>query len=229
MEPDEDPFAGLEPGAVAHGSRDRVREGRPARGPLCDPERDLGCVPEKQRRHDHGDQAEDQVGLTEMAALEARGPLDLADPERGDHADEDQDAEDVDEEEVPALVAEPRERPVLVDRSEQRHEDRREEDDEPPEDEGVDETGDDALEELPLTEHDGRLGPRPSTGVAGAVGRLPEPDDAVEEVGTTPEEHSCDHERDEKGERGGECGHGRAARSAAEIAGTTSCMSPITA
>ena len=80
------------------------------------------------------------------------GPLHLADQERGRHADEHEDAEDVDEEEEPALVTEPRDRPVAVDRAEERHHDRREEDDEPPEDQRVDDARDEALEELPLAE-----------------------------------------------------------------------------
>ena len=53
--------------------------GDQTRRPLVQPERDPRRVPEQQRRDDPGDQREDQVGLAEVAALEARRPLDLAD------------------------------------------------------------------------------------------------------------------------------------------------------
>ena len=61
---------------------DRVRHRRPAGRPLVQAERDLRRVPAEQRRHDQRDQPEDQVGLAEVAPLEPRRPLHLADPER---------------------------------------------------------------------------------------------------------------------------------------------------
>ena len=58
---------------------ERVGHGRPARRPLVETERDPGRVPEQQRRDDPGDHRQDQVGLAQVAALESRGPLELAD------------------------------------------------------------------------------------------------------------------------------------------------------
>ena len=197
-------------------------------------------MPAQERGHDQGDQAEDQVGLAEMASLEPRGPLDLADQERRRHADEHQYAEDVDEEEEPALVPEPRDRPVAVDGAEERHHDRREEDDEAPEDQRVDDPRDEALEELALAEHDRRLGADAPTEVAAPVGRLAHPDEPVEEVRALGEEAACD--RDQEAQRdadsavlmfpGGRRQPDTSARVrliAAVSAGTISCMSPITA
>ncbi len=193
---------------------------------------------QSERRDDQRDQAEDQVGLAEVASLEPRRPLHLADEERRGHADEDEDAEDVDEEEEPTLMAEPRQRPVAVDRPEQRHHDRREEDDEPPEDEGVHEAGHEPLEQLPLAEHDRRLRPDAAPHVAGAVGRLtrggPTGRGRSRAGGT-----ACRRRRRRGRARAPRlqcsCANAlsrhdeRAARMAAESAGTISCMSPITA
>jgi hypothetical protein len=185
-------------------------------------------VPEEQRRHDQRDQTEDEVGLTEVAALEPRRSLHLADEEGRCHPDEHQDAEHVDEEEEPALVAEPRQRPLAVDGGEERHHDGREQDEEAPEDERVHQARPEPLQELPLAQDDRRLGTRPPADVAGAARRLPEPHDAVEQVRAAEEEAACDGEHDGEREARRERAHD-AARIAAEIAGRISCRSPITA
>ena len=119
---------------------------------------------------------------------------------------------------------------LAVDDADQREQDRREEDEEAPEDERVHEAGDEALEELPLAEDDRRLvldalgtSSRRSTGFPGRTRR-------------TRSRRAPDEQRDADGRdrRQGERGEpGRyaalASRSSAEIAGTTSCRSPITA
>ena len=135
-------------------------------------------VPEQQRRDDAGDQREDQVGLAEVAALEARRPLDLADQSRPDHAGEHEHGEDVDQQREPALVAEPGQRGVAVDRADHRDQDRREEDEEAPEDRGVDQARDEPLEQLALAQHDLGLVAGALRQVAGAVGRLAHPHEA---------------------------------------------------
>ena len=116
---------------------ERVGHRRPARRPLVEAERDPAGVPEQQRRDDPGDHGQDQVGLAEVAALEARGPLELADRHRGEHAGQHEHGEDVHEQREPALVAEPRQRGVAVHRADHRDHDRGEEDEEAPEDRGV--------------------------------------------------------------------------------------------
>ena len=249
VEPDEDALPHLEPVTGFHERRDRIRDGRPARGPLVDPEGDLRRVPEEQRRHDERDQAEDQVGLAEVAPLEPGRPLHLADQERRRHADEDEHAEHVDEEEEPPLMPEPGQRPVAIDRPEERHHDRREQDDEAPEDEGVHDAGDESLQKLPLAQDDRRLRLHATPDVPSAAGRLAQPDEAVEEVRAAQEEPAGDGDHESQRDRG----DGRAHRSpprrrcrvrlqsdtcartsrdgatAAEIAGTISCRSPMTA
>ncbi len=65
------------------------------------------------------------------------GPLHLADQHRADHAGQHQHREHVDQQREPALVAEPRQRGVAVDRADHRDHDRREEDEEAPEDRRV--------------------------------------------------------------------------------------------
>ena len=230
MEPDEDALQCLGGAVVAEEAREGVGDGRPGGGPLVGAERDLRRVPEEQRRHDQRDQTENQVGLAQVAPLKPGGALHLADAERGHHADEHEHAEDVDEEEVPPLVSEPGQRPVRVDGSEERHRDRREEDDEAPEDERVDKARDEPLEELPLAEHHGRLGARTAADLAGALRRLAKRDDPVEEMRPPREQAPGHRERGEQSKSGGDRAHpDREARIAAEIAGTTSCRSPITA
>jgi hypothetical protein len=70
-------------------------------------------VPQEERRDDARDERENEVGLAEVASLEASGSLHLADPERRYDAGEHEHGEEVDEEGVPALLLEPEERGVL--------------------------------------------------------------------------------------------------------------------
>ena len=144
---------------------------RPRRRPFVQMQRDPGRVPEQQADHDGRDQGQDQVGLAEVAALEPLRLLHLADPQRADHSYEHEHAEDVDEQRVPALVAEPGQRVVLVDDPDQRDQDRREEDREAPEDERVQQPRDHSLEQLALPEHDLGLVASAARHVALSLGR----------------------------------------------------------
>ena len=160
-----------------------------------------------------------------MRPAEALGPQDLPDRDGGCHAGKNQDGEDVREPAEPFLPAEPRQLGAPVDRGDHRHQDRRQQDEEAPKDEGVHQAGNEALEELPLPEHDLEL----RTGLAGRIGRAVvrdgARDEAVEEDAAPPRAHAGErHQRDE-----GEGAYVRAFRSSALIAGTTSCRSPITA
>ena len=196
-------------------------------------------MPEQQRGDDSGDQGEDEVGLAHVRAREPPRSLHLADPERCCDTDEDERREHVDEERVPPLALEPAERGargkrlVTLEDRRDRHEDRREEDEESPEDEGVHDAWPEPLEELPLSENDDRLVAHAGRNVRQPVGGLPRADEPVEEEGTAREQPARDpHRRDER-ERGGDARRRAqeppAFRSSAEIAGTTSCRSPITA
>ena len=80
VDPDEHPLEHPRRLVVGEQVRERVRHRRPRRRPLVQVQRDPGRVPEQQADHDRRDQGQDQVGLAEMAALEALRPLDLADP-----------------------------------------------------------------------------------------------------------------------------------------------------
>ena len=82
------------------------------------------------------------------------GPLDLADRDGADHAHQHEHGEHVHHQREPALVAEPRQRGVAAHRADHRDHDRGEEHQEAPEDGGVDQPGHEALEQLPLAEHD---------------------------------------------------------------------------
>ncbi len=106
--PDEKSLAHLGPGALTEHLRDPVRDGRPGGRPLIEPRCDQRRVPEQQGEHDERDQTENQISLTEVAALEPLGALHLSDPERGRNADEHQHDEEIDEKGKPALMAEPR-------------------------------------------------------------------------------------------------------------------------
>jgi len=65
---------------------------------------------QQQGRHDPGDPGEDQIRLAQVAALEAPRSQHVADEERGQHPTQDERCEDVDEQGVPALMTEPRQR-----------------------------------------------------------------------------------------------------------------------
>ncbi len=209
--------------------REQVRDGRPVARPLVQTEGDSGGVPEQQADHDRRDQREDQVGLAEMAAVEATRALDLADPDGGEHAAEHEDAEDVDEQRVPPLVAEPREGRVPIDDPDHRDHDRRPEHEEAPEDEGVHQPRPEAGEQLALAEDDRDLVARPLRRRAAAVGRLRATDERDQLDDAAAEERAA--EPDRRGEQDGGDRRAYAPRtllSSAEIAGTTSCRSPIT-
>ena len=187
-------------------------------------------MPQQQRHGDHRDHPEDQVRLAEVAALESAGALHLANPQRRDHAHEHEHGEDVDEQRVPAPVAEPRKGGTLVDHADQGDEDRRREHEEAPEDERVHQPRTEPLEELALTEDDRRLVTRPARHVAGATDRLGAAHEPDEQARAACEQGSARREGD--GEEDG--GDGRdylllAFLISAEIAGTTSWRSPITA
>jgi hypothetical protein len=88
---------------------------------------------------------------------------------------------------------------VLVDGADHRDDDRGEEDEEAPEDGGVDEAGDEPLEQLPLAQHDHGLVLDPLRDVAEAVDRLAEPDEVDEQLRPPPEQRPAD--REQRGER----------------------------
>ena len=115
-------------------------------------------MPEEQRDDDAADQEQDRVGLDDVAAGEPARPLHFADHECRDHAREHEEREDVDEQRVPALAAEPWERGVLVDHADHRDEDGREQHDEAPEDGRMHEARPQSLQKLALSNDDHRFG-----------------------------------------------------------------------
>ena len=161
------------------------------------------CQPIK-RQHDERDHREDEVGLTHVRALEAGGSHHLADPKRGRNTREHRDREHVDESHEPALRAEPRERPVAVDRGDHRHHDRGEQDEEPPEDRCVHRPGQQPLEQLALPEHDHGFVANAPRNVVVALDGLPRADEAGEQKRAPPEERARDGERRRERERAGE-------------------------
>ncbi len=126
-------------------------------------------------------------------------------------------------------MPEPRKRRVAVDGADHRDHDRREQDEEAPEDGRVDEARHEALEELPLAEHDLGLVLHALRHLAAALDRLAEPYEVGEQLGAAPEEIAADGQRRGERERTGEHYPTRAFRSSAVIAGTISVRSPITA
>ena len=212
---------------TAEGVCKQTRYRCPRRGVFVEPESDLARVPEKKRDHDAGDEQEDHVGLAHVAAGEPPWPLHLADDECGDHAGEHEESEDVDEERIPALAAEPWQRGVLVDDADHRDEDGREQHDEAPEDRGMHKARQQALQQLALSDDDDCFSARASWDVVETRGRLAHPDEAIQKHGAPAGEHAGN------GERGRQDGRRHwihlSLRSSAEIAGTTSRRSPITA
>ena len=231
VRPHEDALEHLGDVAVAEQARQRVRHRRPARGPLVEAERDPRRVPQQQRRDDPGDHGQDQVGLAEVAALEALRALHLADPHGGHHAEQHEHREHVDHQREPALVAEPRQRGVA----------RR-----PPRSSRSRSSG------------RGRRSPRRSPRASGPgpsrwnslrwpstisaslrtrrgtsskrVDRLAEPHEVDQQLRAAREQAAADGERGRERERsGGDVYCERAFLSSAVIAGTISVRSPITA
>src|SRR4051812_42580316 len=186
-------------------------------------------MPQQQRRDDAGDPEQDQVGLAEVAALEARRPHDLADVERRAHADQHEHREHVDEECEPALVAEPWQRGALVHRADHRHHDGREEHDETPEDEGVHHSRAEPLQDLLLPDRDHGLLADALGDVVEALGRPAQAHDPHEHARTPGEEARTYGQRGEQRDQPDGAYPAPAFRSAAVIAGITSCRSPITA
>jgi hypothetical protein len=158
-------------------------------------------VPEQESGDDSGNEEEDEVGLPQVAALEALGALDLADRRRPDHREQHEDGEHVDHQREPALVTEPGEGRVLVDGADHGDHDRGEEDEEAPEDRRVDDAGDQPLEEFALAEDDGGLVLRARAEVVVARRGLAHPDEGYEQSRTTGKEEAGDGER--RGERDG--------------------------
>ena len=209
---------------------EHVRDRGPAGGPLVEAQGDAARLPQQQRAGDRGDQAQDQVGLAQMAAPEAVGTLHLADPDGARAADQDQRGEDVGQQREPALVAEPGQRRVLVDHPDQRDQDRRRQHQEAPEDERVHQAGHQPLQQLALTEHDRRFVADPLLDIAGAIHRRSPPDQPEQEANPGGEQRSA--HRDQRGEHDRGYHHPYeplAFLISCEIAGTIWCRSPITA
>ena len=217
VRPDEDALEHVRRGPVTEDVGDRVRDGRPLRRPRVQAERDERRVPQEERRHDSGDQCQDEVGLSQVAPLEAARALHLADEERGRDAGEHQYDEEIDEKRVPALALEPAERRsrgerlLPVDDRDDRHEDRREEHQEPPEDECMHEPWDESLQKLALPEDDRRFVPHAGRDVRGATDRLAGANDPCEEERASSEEPACDRGRDDERDDRCCCRHGASA------------------
>jgi hypothetical protein len=94
----------------------------------------------------------------------------------------------------------------------------------------VHQAGDESLEELALAEHDDRLVPEPLRQVVAARKRRTEPDEADEQERPAGGQRQRRGRDRRQGERGQSDGYRPLAfRISAEIAGTTSCRSPMTA
>ncbi len=184
-------------------------------------------MPDKQRDDDARNQEQDHVRFTHVAAGESPWPLHLADEERGDHASQHEEREDVYEQRVPTLVAEPRQRGVLVDNADHRDEDRREQHDEAPEDGRVHEARPQPLEELALPDHNHGLGLGAPGQVVESRDRLAHADEPVYEQRAARKQHDRDGQHDAES-RCGDRVH-FSLRISAEMAGTISFRSPTTA
>ena len=128
-------------------AREEVREQgietrRPRRRPLVQPQRDPRRVPQQQRRSRSSRSAPGSGrprpgGCPRTAAAACTLRIHSA----ASNADQHQHREDVDEQRVPALVSEPRERRVPIDDPDHRDQDRRQQHQEAPEDERVHQPG----------------------------------------------------------------------------------------
>ena len=187
-------------------------------------------MPEQQRGGDDRDQGQDQVGLAQVAAGKARRPQHLADVHGAEHPDEHQDREHIDQEGEPALLTQPGQRGVLGDGPDEGDQDRRGENEKAPEDEGVDQPRPQALEQLALAEDDRGLVTYPSRGIVGPRNRCPGPDQCQQEPHALPEQHRARPRQRGQHHRGHDDAYVPFTfLISAEIAGTTSCRSPITA
>ena len=183
-------------------------------------------MPEEERGDDARDQGEDEVRLAQVTALETSRSLDLADDEGGDHTDEHQQREHVDQKGVPTLRAKPRQRRARVDRAGHGDDDCGEEDEEAPEDGGVHQAGEQPLQQLALADHDSRLCACSGRHVVEARRRLAGSQKPVEGPGAAAEERARNRERQGQGGCLRDV-HVRL-RISAVIAGTTSFRSPVT-
>jgi hypothetical protein len=129
----------------------------------------------------------------------------------------------------PALVAEPRQRRVAVDRADHREHDRREQHDEAPEDRRVHQPRPEPLQQLALAEDDLGLVAHPPRDVVGPLGRLAQLDEVDEELRATTEQEPAHGERRGERQRSDDDVYDRALLSSAVMAGTISARSPITA
>ena len=171
MGPDEHALGIARGAVVAEQVRERLRDRRPRRRVLVQVQRDPRGVPQQQRGHDPRDPGQYQICLAQVAALEAPRPQHVPDVEGRHDAAQHERREDVDEQRVPALVAEPRQRPAVVDDADHRDQDRRQQHAEAPEDDCVHEPGAQPREQLALAEHDRRLVARAPAGVAAPLDR----------------------------------------------------------
>ena len=192
---------------------------------VVQPLRVRGGMPAEQRHDDSGDHEEDEVGLTEVRALEALRPHDLADHDGRDYPGKDHHDQQVDEPAEPGLPAEPRKLCMLVDRGDHRHQDRGQEHDEAVEDECVREAGHEPFEELALAEHDLDLVLHPEGNVGRLVVRPRAANLPDEELRAEQRAAADEDEQRAEDDRAYE----RTLRSSALIAGTISCRSPTTA
>ena len=229
VDPDEHALEHARRAVAGEDVRDQVRDRRPRRRPLVVAERDPRRVPQQQRDHDRRDQRQDQVGLPHVAALEAARSHDLAHPQRRGDADQHEHAEDVDEQRVPALVPQPRERLVAVDDPDHRDHDRRAEHEEAPEDERVHQPRPEALKQLALPEHDRDLVAHARGHLAPALDRARRPDQLRQQRHPAAGDRAAGRERQpERNRLGGGDYAPLAFRSSATTAGSTACRSPIT-
>ena len=134
-----------------------------------------------------------------MAAFESPRALHLADPQLREHADEDEHRKHIDEQRVPALMAEPRQRRMRVHHADQRDQDRRRQHEEAPEDEGVHEAGTEPLQQLALTEHDRHLVADAARHVTRALDRLGRAHQPAQQLDAAHEQGGAEREGDGEG------------------------------
>ena len=203
------------------------------RRPLVEAERDPRRVPEQQRRHDPGDHGQDQVGLAEVAALEARRPLDLADRRRR----RSRRAAPAPRRRRPAARTSPGGRATAAsrrgDRADHRDQDRREEHEEAPEDRTrASAPGTSRWSSLLLAEHDhGLVARRAAARRRSASTGLPSRTRSDQQLRAAGEQGAGDASAAASASAPATTVYERAAPfcSSAVIAGTISCRSPITA
>ena len=115
VDPHEHALEHLRGSVVGEQVRERVGDRRPRGRPLVEPERDPGGVPEQQRHARSSRSAPGSGRPRRGGCPRSARPLRPCGCTARRHADQHEHREDVDEQRVPALVAEPRKRGVLVD------------------------------------------------------------------------------------------------------------------